>query len=130
VDEGFELDVRAVGADFLQFLQRHFARKDDELRASASQNCTESYKYTLACVEICSSSSGATLLTKLNTPGSATMTSSANLANGFNIVRQFLDIAVVREEVERQIGALAMSAGESDAFQNAVERKVRSRAQR
>ena len=53
-----------------------------------------------------------------------------DLANGLNVFRQFFDIAVVREEVERQIGALAAGVGKSDALQNFVERKVRSRAQR
>ena len=53
-----------------------------------------------------------------------------HLADGLDILGQLLDIAVVGEQVERQIGALAVGAGEGHAFQHLLKRQVRPRAQR
>jgi len=45
-----------------------------------------------------------------------------NFTNGIDIFGQFRDVAVMGEEIEREIGAPAACAGEGDAFQHFLKR--------
>ena len=45
----FELDVRALLADLLQLLERHFPREDDQFCAEFFQNSTESHAHIGLC---------------------------------------------------------------------------------